>query len=257
MTPAIAPVVDVTRVGAGELVAAITAQARAAGNPERAAGSKRYLHSELEFVGADVPTVRRIAVQVWREQALDRASLTELVRALWDSGVFECRLAAVELLVAGSAVLEPRDLGVVEALLRTADTWALVDPLATNVVGRLVVDYPAVLDVLDAWAADDDFWVRRTALLALLPEVRRGAGDFERFCRYADAMLDEREFFIRKAIGWVLREAGRTRPDEVLDWLAPRTGRASGVTMREAVKHLPAADAERLMAAYRRGEPAT
>ena len=58
-------------------------------------------------------------------------------------------------------------------------------------------------------------------------------------------MLEEKEFFIRKAIGWVLREAGKRRPDEVAAWLAPRTGRASGVTMREAVKYLPAADRER------------
>jgi 3-methyladenine DNA glycosylase AlkD len=51
-------------------------------------------------------------------------------------------------------------------------------------------------------------------------------------------MLDEKEFFIRKAIGWVLREAGKTRPDEVYEWLAPRVDRASGVTLREAVKYL-------------------
>jgi 3-methyladenine DNA glycosylase AlkD len=64
-------------------------------------------------------------------------------------------------------------------------------------------------------------------------------------------MLDEREFFIRKAIGWVLREAGKKRPAEVAAWLAPRTGRASGVTMREAVRYLPPSDADRLMTAYR------
>jgi 3-methyladenine DNA glycosylase AlkD len=68
-------------------------------------------------------------------------------------------------------------------------------------------------------------------------------------------MLDEREFFIRKAIGWVLRETSKRRPDEVTAWLAPRTHRASGVTMREAVKYLPSADAERLMAAYREKRP--
>jgi 3-methyladenine DNA glycosylase AlkD len=69
-------------------------------------------------------------------------------------------------------------------------------------------------------------------------------------------MLDEKEFFIRKAIGWVLREAGRRRPDEVAAWLGPRTHRASGVTMREAVKRLAPADAERLMTAYRERRPA-
>jgi 3-methyladenine DNA glycosylase AlkD len=76
------------------------------------------------------------------------------------------------------------------------------------------------------------------------------------FLRRADRMLDEREFFIRKAIGCVLRELGKRRPAEVVAWLAPPTDRASGVTMREAVKYLPRADADRLMAAYGETAPA-
>ena len=79
----------------------------------------------------------------------------------------------------------------------------------------------------------------------------------DRFLARADRMLEEKEFFIRKAIGWVLREAGKKRPDEVAAWLAPRTDRASGVTMREAVKYLTPADADRLMAAYQEHRPAT
>ena len=65
-----------------------------------------------------------------------------------------------------------------------------------------------------------------------------GGGDFGRFSRYADAMLAEREFFIRKAIGWVLREVARRRPELVAAWLGPRVHLASGVTVREAVKPL-------------------
>ena len=88
-------------------------------------------------------------------------------------------------------------------------------------------------------------------MLALLVPLRRGEpANFERFARYADAMLEEREFFIRKAIGWVLRETGKRQPELVADWLAPRVGRASGVTMREAVKWLPAVQREALMARY-------
>jgi 3-methyladenine DNA glycosylase AlkD len=64
-------------------------------------------------------------------------------------------------------------------------------------------------------------------------------------------MLDEKEFFIRKAIGWVLREVGKQRPDEVFEWLAPRTARTSGVTMREAVKYLKPEQREALMGAYK------
>jgi 3-methyladenine DNA glycosylase AlkD len=66
-------------------------------------------------------------------------------------------------------------------------------------------------------------------------------------------MIEEKEFFIRKAIGWVLRETSKKRPDEVYAWLAPRTHRASGVTMREAVKYLDDRRATTLMDAYRSG----
>ena len=69
-------------------------------------------------------------------------------------------------------------------------------------------------------------------------------------------MLEETEFFIRKAIGWVLRETSKTRPDEVHSWIAPRTHRASGGTLRETVKCLDATRVERLMRAYKEGRPA-
>jgi 3-methyladenine DNA glycosylase AlkD len=121
-------------------------------------------------------------------------------------------------------------------------------------MGSLVERFPELLVTLDRWATDEDFWIRRSALLSLLVPLRRGElAHFERFAGYADAMLAEREFFIRKAIGWVLRETGKRQPDVVATWLAPRAGRVSGVTMREAVRWLPASQREALLAAHRAG----
>jgi 3-methyladenine DNA glycosylase AlkD len=93
---------------------------------------------------------------------------------------------------------------------------------------------------------DDDFWLRRASLLAYLPGLRRGEGDFDRFVALADPMLEDREFFIRKAIGWVLRETAKKRPALVVDWLEPRLDRASGLTVREAIKHVPETERRRL-----------
>jgi 3-methyladenine DNA glycosylase AlkD len=144
----------------------------------------------------------------------------------------------VELLAQNPEVLRPADIKLLERLLRESRTWALVDVLSASVVGRLVERNPALVAVLDRWATDDDFWIRRSALLALLGGLRRGEGDFDRFSKYADAMLEEKEFFIRKAIGWVLRETAKQRPDLVFEWVLPRAARASGVTLREALKPL-------------------
>jgi len=103
--------------------------------------------------------------------------------------------------------------------------------------------------VLDRWATDADFWIRRSALLALLGGLRRGEGDFDRFSRYADAMLEEKEFFVRKAIGWILRETAKKRPELVYEWVLPRASRASGVTLREAVKPLSEAQRKAVLSA--------
>ncbi|MGH2787719.1 MAG: DNA alkylation repair protein [Actinomycetota bacterium] len=160
--------------------------------------------------------------------------------------------AAVECLAARSDLVEPRDVRIVERMIRESKTWALVDGLATTAVGNLV-RRPEVNKVLDRWVEDDDFWLRRSALLALLKPLRAGAGDFDRFARYADSMLEEKEFFIRKAVGWVLRETSKKQPQLVFDWLLPRAGRASGVTVREAVKYLPPEKTCRIIAVYERG----
>ncbi|SMX80003.1 DNA alkylation repair enzyme [Brevibacterium linens ATCC 9172] len=103
--------------------------------------------------------------------------------------------------------------------------------------------------ILERWASEEDFWIRRSALLAHLVPLRQGRGDFDRFSRFAEAMLEEKEFFIRKAIGWILRDTARTRPDLVFDWILPRAHRASGVTVREAVKRLSPEQRDAVLAA--------
>jgi 3-methyladenine DNA glycosylase AlkD len=230
--------------------ALIERELRAAGSPARAVSEQRYLKSSLEFTGTAVPATRAIVFS-WRRAhpELTRQRLTQLVTALWDRPVFECRLAATILLTDRRRLLAAADAALVERLLRTSGTWALVDVLAANVMGELTERFPELLEVLDRWANDDDFWLRRSALLALLGPLRRGdLAHWARFTRYADAMLAEREFFIRKAIGWVLRETAKKHPDLVADWLAPRVHRASGVTVREAVKWLPPPSRDALLA---------
>jgi 3-methyladenine DNA glycosylase AlkD len=216
----------------------IEEQLRQMGDPARAEHEKAYLKSELRHFGASVPAIRKVAREAFSEHAPGRNELVQLVQALWARPVHERRMAAVELLDLGVELLRPEDLRLVERLLRDSRTWALVDGLAASVAGPLVERNPELGATLDRWAVDDDVWLRRSSLLALLLPLRRGAGEFDRFSRYADGMLDEREFFIRKAIGWVLRETGRKRPDLVYAWLEPRASRASGITVREAVKYL-------------------
>lgn len=234
--------------------AAIEAAIQAAANPARAATEKRYLKSDLVFHGAGVPAVRAAVATLLRANpGIQHGQLLALCAALWSRPFHECRLAAVVLLERRASLLEASDVPLLEALVRESRTWALVDELATGPVALLASADPAGAAWLDRWSCDPDFWVRRAALLALLPGLRGGGGDWERFARYAEALLDEREFFIRKAIGWVLRETSKKRPSMVAAWLLPRAADASGVTVREAVHYLDPADREAILAAHRAG----
>lgn len=239
-------------ISADRIAAGVERELRGLGDPERAERERAYLKSELRFFGATVPAVRRVVRSAWREHGgLDHDTMIDAAGLLWATGVFECRMAAEDLIEMGSAMLTVSDVPFLERLLREARTWALVDGLAAGPVGELDRRPPGIGSTIERWAVDEDFWIRRSALLTHLGPARRGDGDLERFFRLADGMLEETEFFIRKAIGWVLREAAKQRPDAVASWLEPRIGRASGVTVREAVKYLSPADRERLISGYR------
>lgn len=237
-----------TRTALAREAAAIEAQLAPLGTKRRAEGSKAYLKSDLRFLGNDTTTLRQEA-RTWRaaHPEWDIDALCGLTEGLWRREVFELRSFALVLLVKQAADLEPRHLPFLERLLRDSHTWALVDEIAPRLVGSLLVRHPrAVGRVLDRWAKDADFWIRRAAILAMLLPMRRGDGDWKRFERYADPLLADREFFIRKAIGWVLREAVKAEPERVVAYVAPRAGRLSGVTWREATRKLPAKERRRL-----------
>ena len=217
------------------------------GTPARAKAERAYLKSELVHHGVPIPTLRRVVhAELRAMHDLSHDEVVEIVETLWPSGVHEQRTAAIEVLVKCGDLLSSADVPMIEGLLRASRTWAFVDALAPHVIGPLVERDRKLHRTLDRWAKDDDFWIRRAAMLALLVPLRRGKGDFPRFARYADAMLDDREFFIRKAIGWILRETSRKRPGIVFTWLLPRAARASGVTVREAVKYLSPKQRERI-----------
>jgi 3-methyladenine DNA glycosylase AlkD len=225
---------------------------RSVGNLGRAVKEKAYLKSQLDHYGTSVPEIRAVAKRLHRQYPdVPHDELMTLVTTLWEASVHERRMFVVELLVLYVDRLEAADVELLERLLRESNTWALVDGLAASVVGPMVTRYRELDAVLDRWALDGDFWIRRSALLALLRELRAGRGDFARFSRYADAMLEDKEFFIRKAIGWVLRDTARKRPDQVYEWLLPRVRRASGVTVREAVKPLSPDQQAAILAAQR------
>jgi 3-methyladenine DNA glycosylase AlkD len=220
----------------------ITDDLAALGRPQRAVSEQAYLKSDLEHFGTSVPDVRSAAKRFLRERpTLTHDELVALVDELWSAPVHERRMASVELLVARPKLLDQHDLVWLESLLRTSFTWALVDTLAGTVVARIVDAQPSGLAVLDRWLVDDDMWIRRSAVLGLRAALRDGR-EIDRFLRYADVLLPEREFFIRKVLGWVAREVGQRYPAPISAWLRADMAQMNHVTLREAVKYLPDGD---------------
>jgi 3-methyladenine DNA glycosylase AlkD len=207
-------------------------RAFAHGDPARAASQKAYMKSPLRFAGVTMPEVRAAArAYAAAHPALDAPALRALASALFE-GVLERR----------RAVFTDADAPWLIELVRAAGCWAHVDWLATKVLGSVATRSARASKLLRAWAADEDFWVRRTALLAQLDELRAGRGDFALFEALALPMLPEREFFIRKALGWVLRDVSRKRPALVRAFLRAHGAACSPLTRREAGRHLGPAE---------------
>ena len=232
----------------------IDADLREAGTPKRAEWDKSYLKSPLELMhyGVSVPELhKQVKAFIKAYPGLHVEDFIALVEALWQRPLHDSRAFAILLLGQRKVELRPEHIGLVEWMVRDSHTWAYVDGLAASIAGSLVEQYPELNMVLDRWALDDNFWIRRSTLLALLHPLRRGEGDFDRFCRYADGMLDEKEFFIRKAIGWVLRDTSKRRPEPVRAYLESRLNTVSGLTLREGARHLTPEDRDVLIAAYK------
>ena len=229
--------------------AGLLAQLTAAGSPARAVSEKAYLKSELQFTGSGVPAMRVIVKGWLREHPdLTHDQLFAVADALWAHQVHECRQSAVELLVFRPKLITLLDVPWLYNTMRDSFTWALVDPLAGTVTADLAArDSRGLMPHLDRWVHDPDFWIRRAALLSLRTLLRQDR-ELDRFFAYATLLLPETEFFIRKVLGWVLREVAGRHPELVSNWLRDHMAQMNLVTLREPMRRL--ADAAELRVLY-------
>jgi 3-methyladenine DNA glycosylase AlkD len=145
----------------------------------------------------------------------------------------------VDLLRQHSAQLSVNELPALQALLLQDAWWETVDGLSAviaDVMHATVQQNPNAAATMDVWHTHPSHWVRRSAMLHQLGW--RLDTDTTRLFGYATQLADEKEFFIRKAIGWALRDYARWNPQAVTDFLVEHRARLSGLTVREAAKHL-------------------
>lgn len=222
-----------------ELIAAIRSGLRAAADPARAAGTQAYMKSDMPSLGVRVPEVRRIVRTAARE--LPPASLEDLtptVLELWRNATCrEERYAAIDLTGLRVAAGEFSMLPVYEEIIRSGAWWDFVDGVSHRLRGLLLAHGPEMAAELRRWSKDGDFWIRRASITAQLGA--KSATDTALLGDVILANLADREFFIRKAIGWALRDYSATDPDWVRAFVDRHRAGLSPLSAAEALRKLP------------------
>jgi 3-methyladenine DNA glycosylase AlkD len=220
------------------LVETVRADLHAAADPVRALQMQAYIKSTMPYLGVRVPDVRRIVRVAASVRPLATTdALAGTAAALWREAAYrEERYAATALLgVPAARPLRTTELlPLYHEMITTGAWWDHVDEVAHR-IGELLVAYSAEMrPTLSAWARDPDRWLRRAAVICQVG--LRSATEAELLSDAIGANLGDRDFFLRKAIGWALRDYARTEPDWVRAFVA--THELSPLSRREALKHL-------------------
>ncbi|WP_415920919.1 DNA alkylation repair protein [Tateyamaria sp. SN6-1] len=220
---------------------AAMAEIAAHGDAERAAGAKAYHKSERAHLGVPNPVLNDLT-KGWR-QTLDVPTRVALARGLWDTDVFEGRLAAAKLLT--QARIRPDD-GVWALIcdwVPEFDGWAVADHACMAGHRRLMAD-PARLDTVEAWTTSDHIWTKRAALVMTLPWTKQNhpkpaeQAARDRILGWAAGYVTDHRWFIQKAVAWWLRDLSKHDAPRVTAFLDQHGAQMKPFAAKEASRHL-------------------
>ncbi|MDR0847677.1 MAG: DNA alkylation repair protein [Propionibacteriaceae bacterium] len=218
-----------------DLVTEIRRRFAEGGDPVRAAGQKAYMKSDMDFYGFTTDEMRRIVRAVAKECDPDLAQIDSASRQLFDEATFrEERYAAIALTGLKPALGQLSLVPLHEHQALTGAWWDFVDEIAHRI--RVLHDtHPEETGrIVRGWSRAESFWLRR---LSIISQLQRGHDtDTELLTEVIETNSADKEFFIRKAIGWALRDFARTNPDWVLNYA--NTHDLSPLSRREALKHI-------------------
>lgn len=219
------------------------------GDAGRAAENKKYFKSPFLFLGVTKKDINAIGGKLKRRlKGTKQEDLLGVLQELWSSGVHEEMSLAVvlaALFVENFCADDVKE--VFSTWLDECQTWDHIDELCIRVTGRLALNDASLWPVIEGWATSEHMWKRRAALISHLPAIRAQSAYIESLERTCRTLAGEREFFIRKAIGWVLREFADHNRDRMVT-VFQRIGKdLSSLTQREATRKLDPAIREALL----------
>ncbi len=218
----------------------LTEQLQLYADPEKAAPMAAYMKTDMPFYGVQKP--QRVQIQRAFKKEFTLVSITEihaLVEALWERPHREEKYLALELSATYKAMRVPASLPLLERLAREGAWWDFVDAIASSLVSPIFLAHRSeTTPYVERWSEDERFWIRRLALLAHLKHKAKTDADL--LFAHCRKCTPEKEVFIRKAIGWILREYGKAEPERVAQFLVEHRDEWSGLSWREGSRRLKA-----------------
>lgn len=209
---------------------------RALADPVRAEYAKKYMRNQFEFIGPDTKTFRVcVDSYIKRYGYPEMDKLGEFSLTLWELPEREFQQAAIHIVRKLSKKLRKKDIEWIEKLIISKSWWDTVDGLAGWICGTYFNIYPEQIKPVTAkWMNSGNIWLQRTSLLFQLKYKQNT--DTELLAKYIEQLATHTDFFIRKAIGWILREYSKTNKQWVRNFLNNHT--LPGLSVREASKYL-------------------
>jgi 3-methyladenine DNA glycosylase AlkD len=203
-------------------------------DPTGAAAMARYMRDQFPFFGVPGPARERLQRDALADLPPPAAKdLPDVALTLWRMPEREYQYAACGILARYVRQLDAAFIPTLRELVTTKSWWDTVDTLASHVAGPIVRAHPSAAPAIDEWIEAEDFWLARVAILHQLRAKR--ATDAARLFRYCEMRADDPEFFIRKAIGWALREYSKTDAAAVRAFVADHETTLSPLSKREAL----------------------
>ena len=217
-----------------DVVSRLCALYEAHRDPHAAGPMSAYMRSQFPFLGIKAP----VAAALLREARAGLATpsqdeLVQVAKTLWHLPEREYQYAGASLLARYVSACDASFLPAVHELILAKSWWDTVDTLAVNVVGPLVLKHHELGAVMNEWVASSNVWIGRSAILHQLKY--KGRTDSAKLLRYCLIRAADKEFFIRKAIGWALREYSKTDAVAVRNFVDAHDAELSGLSKREAL----------------------
>jgi len=207
-------------------------------DPIKAGPMAAYMKTKAPFYGVQKPErveIFKMMISIYKPET--HAEYVKSTTALWDLPHREEKYAAIEFAMAFPEFIKIDSIKLYEHMIRDGAWWDLVDGIAANLVGgALATDRQAVTSILDRWISNKSMWLRRATIIAQLRH--KDKTDPDTLFRYCRAQASEDDFFIRKAIGWALREYSKSEPEKVKGFILANQGVLSSLSYRESSKHL-------------------